>query len=785
MMTWAPCPHGVRTRGKKHDVQAGQPLSSPAATDATMADEEANEAVSVHSSSSESPTIPSAVQPEEDDAHMEDSDSATTSSADEGDCLSNHPASPETRPAQDEMLAAEDEVSSTLPPQGVDPQGNSPTSHFSESPIKRRPGSKASAGRAQSKKLRQSLAPASKQPLGSIPEHEQPPATLADLASRNAQRQEAPVCRNPETPPDHPGSMQERPRAMTEIDIASDQGHAERGGTAATDLQLESEQRAMQALYDYQSAARAAREADGQSVPLPSLQIYSDLPREWPMARLAISNKQINRLVRTFLWRRVTEKALHGSSFGDIPDEINQAYIGDLHRISEAFAAPLANLFTFVKSGHPACPFITQNQLALYASPRFWQYGLLSFIARCCSFDNQHRHQGTGTAQAVAVKPQKTKEKDVDALTFMQTVIMSFVRGMEYGEQTLPTNDLFVYLPVQILPDLVVAMERQGFTPTQVQGGYGYRPKDEEAEDNPLLVVGVHTKEIAYDRYPRMPDTSWAERAYSCGALDPSLGQAISFPSLLQLRLRIEVPLWRDLATARHPSADLPAEEDSASDATGSAERSPRFALPVPVGTAEPPEAGTEEATEEEDMAAEPNYAFAKGYGRFGIGYTRLATALGNFEQGNIQAECTVVAQWLTSGLRVAMSRTGWNLLSPRYTLTRVPSTLLSNYYCHGYPLSPKMEDRPYNQYGQYLYTEGRWDQLCAWLTGNPTFRRQLAGHKQALRDQMGYSQEDSDPRNKARRTVPPPGEGSSSSAAGSSCHIRPPPPPPPYGWWQ
>ena len=165
---------------------------------------------------------------------------------------------------------------------------------------------------------------------------------------------------------------------------------------------------------------------------------------------------------------------------------------------------------------------------------------------------------------------------------------------MEHGEQTLPTNDLFVYLPVQILPDLVVAMERQGFTPAEVKGGYGYRPKEEGAEDNPLLVVGVHTKEIAYDRYPRMPDTSWAERAYSSGALDPSLGQAFSFPSLLQLRLRIEVPLWRDLATARHPAADLPAEEDSASDATGSAERSPRLALPAPVGLAEPPEADTE-----------------------------------------------------------------------------------------------------------------------------------------------------------------------------------------------
>ena len=545
----------------------------------------------------------------------------------------------------------------------------------------------------------------------------------------------------------------------------------------------------MQALYDYQNAARTAREADRQRVPLPSLQIYSDLPREWPMARLAISNKQINRLVRTFLWRRVTEQALHGSSFVDIPDEINQAYIGDLLRISEAFAAPLSNLFAFVKSGHPACPFITQKQLALYASPRFWQYGLLAFIARCCSFDNQHRHQGTGTAQAVEGTPETTKEKDVDALTFMRTVIMSFVRGMEHGEQTLPTNDLFVYLPVQILSDLVVAMERQGFAPAEVKGGYGYRPKEEGAEDNPLLVVGVHTKDIAYDRYPRMPDTSWAERAYSSGALDPSLGQAFSFPSLLQLRLRIEVPLWRDLTTARCPTADLPAEEDSASDATGSAERSPRLALPVPVGLADTPDEGTEEATEEEDMVDEPSYAFAKGYGRFGIGYTRLATALGNFEQGDIEAESAVVAQWLTSGIRVAMSRTGWNLLSPRYMLTKVPAAVLSDYYCNGYPFTPKMADRPYNQYGPNLYTEARWDQLCKWLTGNPEFRLQLAGHKQALRDHMGYSQETSDPSAKARRTVPPPGAGSSSSAAGSSWHSRPPPSPSPsgwtYGWWQ
>ena len=56
--------------------------------------------------------------------------------------------------------------------------------------------------------------------------------------------------------------------------------------------------------------------------------------------KMCISNKQVNRLVRTFLWRRVAESALHGTSFGDIPEEIDRACIADLRRISEAFAAP-------------------------------------------------------------------------------------------------------------------------------------------------------------------------------------------------------------------------------------------------------------------------------------------------------------------------------------------------------------------------------------------------------------------------------------------------------------
>ena len=344
---------------------------TPAETDDAMAEEATQDVVLVHSSPSESPTIPSTEKPEDDDAHMEDTDSASSSSTEAGDCLSNRPVSPVPRPEQVDRRAAGDDARRVIPPQNVNHPSDSPGSHFSESPIKRRPGPKARTGRAQPKKSRRSPASTSRQPLDSVPEHAQPPATLNDLASRSAPRQETPARRNPETPPDCPGSAQERPEAMTEIDIVSDTEQAERGGTAATDLQLESEQRAMQILYDHQKAAGTTREAHGQKVPLPSIQIYSDLPREWPMARLAVSSKQINRLVRTFLWRRVTEQALHGSSFFDIPDEINQAYIGDPLLISEAFAAPLSNLFAFVKNGHPACPFIPQKQLALYANPRF------------------------------------------------------------------------------------------------------------------------------------------------------------------------------------------------------------------------------------------------------------------------------------------------------------------------------------------------------------------------------------------------------------------------------
>ena len=131
----------------------------------------------------------------------------------------------------------------------------------------------------------------------------------------------------------------------------------------------------------------------------------------------------------------------------------------------------------------------------------------------------------------------------------------------------------------------------------------------------------------------------------------------MSFPSLPQLKLRLEVPLWRDLAEARYsPIKTHPEESDAHSDVTSVRELSPRYAQPVPVGT-DPVDQVAEESIEEEDTAVDPTYNFAQGYGRFAIRYTRLVTALGNFEQGNAQTESKVVAGWLTSGLEIAMCR--------------------------------------------------------------------------------------------------------------------------------
>ena len=279
-------------------------LPSPEATDVTMAQGEASDIVSVSSSAPDQTTLPSSPSRAGSDSPMDEDEDAIAHEV-EGESLSNRPSSSQVRKAADSLASEGEEECTALPPCGVDINDDDSSSNISESPIKRRPVAKTGSWRFHSKKLRQSTGQGPAQPLGSIPEEAQRTATLEDLANISDPMQGTPVSSDPATPSYSPFEAQEQEVIATEIDLATEHAEREQGGTAATDLGLAAEQVAMHALYSYQVAAQEATTPGRKGIVQPSIQICSDLPREWPMARLCISYKQVNRYVRTALWRRV------------------------------------------------------------------------------------------------------------------------------------------------------------------------------------------------------------------------------------------------------------------------------------------------------------------------------------------------------------------------------------------------------------------------------------------------------------------------------------------------
>ena len=257
---------------------------------------------------------------------------------------------------------------------------------------------------------------------------------------------------------------------------------------------------------------------------------------------------------------------------------MNADLVGDLLVICNALAAPLANLFAFLAHGHPQCTFVDQAHLALYADFQFWQYGLLAFCSVCCAcnINKLLADKRAADKKADPAKQVNDPAGEVNALTLMQTVIMSFARGMIHGQQELPINDMYVYFPVQVLQSLVQSIGQNHFRPATLDAGLGYRTTKDQLQDNPYLVVGAYRKTIAYEGEPAMPDTQWAARAFGSEALDPTLGQSMAFPSSARMLLRIEVPLWSDVATAKHPPPKTNANESEAeSSRTGTQERLP------------------------------------------------------------------------------------------------------------------------------------------------------------------------------------------------------------------
>ena len=73
----------------------------------------------------------------------------------------------------------------------------------------------------------------------------------------------------------------------------------------------------MQAVYRFQAGSEQNPKLP---IELPSPNLYTMLPREWPLARMSVSFRRANMLLRATLWRRVAELNFRGCAFEDLPE---------------------------------------------------------------------------------------------------------------------------------------------------------------------------------------------------------------------------------------------------------------------------------------------------------------------------------------------------------------------------------------------------------------------------------------------------------------------------------
>ena len=330
----------------------------------------------------------------------------------------------------------------------------------------------------------------------------------------------------------HGGSAVKRASPM-EVTLGDDTDHA---GLAEADLKVQSEQRAMQELYRFQKLSLQtlqAAPAEGPTVPstaaeqytarsdqsplTPPISLYANLPSEWPLARISVWMRHIGVLLRVTLYRRLAELSFKkGVDFRHLPREVVQHTQKDFDTVCGAMASQLAALFAFLKSSPAALPDKEDEDLALYADPAYWLYGLLSFCAKSCE---------AKTTEAVGMpnfKTSKERKKECTApaleptrnsLALMQTVVMSFARGLYLGKAELPIEHVHIYFPVQIAHKVAAQCHALGFGEATPDRRKRYKHNVDNAANNAYVIVSVHEGQCTAGQYtPPLPETPpWHE----------------------------------------------------------------------------------------------------------------------------------------------------------------------------------------------------------------------------------------------------------------------------------
>ena len=500
-----------------------------------------------------------------------------------------------------------------------------------------------------------------------------------------------------------------------EITLGDDGEHA---GLAEADLTVQSEQRAMQELYRYQKHSLLAMRAGGVEplMPLaPPVSVYANLPTEWPLARISVYMRHISVLLRVTLNRRLAELSFRGVEFRLLPREVVRHTKEDFDTICGAMAAQLAALFAFLQPSQDIQQGTGQEDIALYADPTYWLYGLLSFCAKSCEAKTTEAGGEPDFRTSKERKQDSTSpvlEPTRNSLALMQTVVMSFARGLYLGKPELPIDHVHIYFPVQMVHKVVAQCEALRLGETQLDARKRYKHNVDNAANNPYVIVGVYEGSCSTDQYPPIPRTPTLARAYEEGILDASFGQVVSFASFYQTSFRIEVPLWHKLE-----DGIVNPELVSLATTQGAAtKKTPLDRGPSPKSSSDVTErldvrASCAEVDADEETAEEESYVPATGQGCYSFEMSLLQRAAQTFAKRSEADNYMQIARWLHTGLAATISRKSWHLLSKHCVRTITPLALLRVHFERGY-LSTEKADRkkPYAATEVQAQPTQRWD---------------------------------------------------------------------------
>ena len=167
--------------------------------------------------------------------------------------------------------------------------------------------------------------------------------------------------------------------------------------------------------------------------------------------------RHIGVLLRVTLYRRAAELSFRGIDFCKLPREVMKDIYQDFNNIRGEMAKRLAALFAFLRPALTPSENSDPLNLALYADPAYWLYGLLSFCAKVCESKTAEVN-GIPALRAKDERSTPTIEATARTLALMQTVVVSFGRNQSLGKPDLPIHHLHVYFPVQLAPKLVERM---------------------------------------------------------------------------------------------------------------------------------------------------------------------------------------------------------------------------------------------------------------------------------------------------------------------------------------